>query len=177
MLFMGQEYGEERPFQYFVSHGDAALVEAVRKGRSEEFKSFAWKGDVPDPQSEETFRRSVLNWEARLNGNGASLWRLYKTLIQLRRERLAGAAASLHETRAVALPGEKAIAFTRPATDGAEILVIANFGKADIEFPRALFDGPYRPLLSTAAVEWNGPAATSEHHNIHPESTVIYEKV
>src|SRR5436853_331888 len=31
MLFMGEEYGETAPFQYFTSHSDADLIEAVRK--------------------------------------------------------------------------------------------------------------------------------------------------
>jgi len=60
LLFMGQEYGEEAPFQYFVSHGDPDLVEAVRRGRREEFSSFAWAGEVPDPQDAATFLHSKL---------------------------------------------------------------------------------------------------------------------
>ncbi|MGH2689592.1 MAG: malto-oligosyltrehalose trehalohydrolase, partial [Actinomycetota bacterium] len=40
LLFMGEEYGETAPFLYFVSHTDAELSELVRKGRTEEFKSF-----------------------------------------------------------------------------------------------------------------------------------------
>ena len=52
LLFMGEEYGETSPFQYFTSHLDPALVEAVRKGRTEEFKSFGWEGAVPDPPGE-----------------------------------------------------------------------------------------------------------------------------
>jgi maltooligosyltrehalose trehalohydrolase len=32
LIFMGEEYGETAPFQYFTSHGDPALVEAVRRG-------------------------------------------------------------------------------------------------------------------------------------------------
>ena len=50
MLFMGEEYGERAPFLYFVSHSDPDLVEAVRTGRREEFASFGWAGEVPDPQ-------------------------------------------------------------------------------------------------------------------------------
>ena len=40
LLFMGEEYGEEAPFQYFVSHSDHELIEAVRRGRREEFAAF-----------------------------------------------------------------------------------------------------------------------------------------
>src|SRR5262249_23569043 len=50
LLFMGEEYGETSPFLYFVSHGDPALIDAVRRGRREEFKKFAWQGEPPDPQ-------------------------------------------------------------------------------------------------------------------------------
>ena len=49
LLFMGEEYGETAPFQYFTDHGDPALVEAVRKGRRAEFASFAWEGEVARP--------------------------------------------------------------------------------------------------------------------------------
>src|SRR5207253_1102638 len=52
LYFQGEEWAAREPFQYFVSHTDPALVEAVRKGRQEEFKGFAWS-DVPDPLAEE----------------------------------------------------------------------------------------------------------------------------
>src|SRR5262249_16196054 len=85
LLFMGEEYGETSPFLYFVSHLDSALVEAVRQGRRAEFSRFAWIGDVPDPQDEETFSRSKLNPAVALEGRGATLHRLYRSLIELRR--------------------------------------------------------------------------------------------
>ena len=37
LLFMGEEYGETAPFPYFVSHSDPDLIEAIRRGRREEF--------------------------------------------------------------------------------------------------------------------------------------------
>lgn len=86
MLFMGEEYGETAPFQYFTSHSDADLIEAVRKGRREEFDDFIWEGEPPDPHDEETFRRSKLNASLREKDEHASMWRLYRTLLALRRE-------------------------------------------------------------------------------------------
>lgn len=59
MLFMGEEYGEHMPFQYFIDHGDEQLIEAVRKGRLAEFKKFGWK-EVPDPYDVKTFEASRL---------------------------------------------------------------------------------------------------------------------
>ncbi len=47
LLFMGEEYGEPSPFLYFTSHGDADLIEAVRRGRREEFSEFGWGEEVP----------------------------------------------------------------------------------------------------------------------------------
>jgi maltooligosyltrehalose trehalohydrolase len=60
LLFMGEEYGETRPFLYFTDHGDPALVEAVRRGRQEEFAAFGWAEEPADPQDPETMTRCVL---------------------------------------------------------------------------------------------------------------------
>src|SRR5690606_31726712 len=62
LLFMGEEYGEKNPFQYFIHHSDKKLVEIIRKGRKEEFHYFNWEGEVPDPQAEETFQQCKLSW-------------------------------------------------------------------------------------------------------------------
>src|SRR5262249_45454359 len=68
-----------------VSHSDASLIEAVRRGRREEFESFAWRGEFPDPQSEATFARSKLHHERRREGRHNVLLRFYRELIRLRR--------------------------------------------------------------------------------------------
>jgi maltooligosyltrehalose trehalohydrolase len=86
LLFMGEEYGETNPFQYFVSHGDPELVKAVREGRHKEFESFGWGDDVPDPQAEETFRRSMLDRARAAEPEHAALFALYRDLLALRAE-------------------------------------------------------------------------------------------
>jgi maltooligosyltrehalose trehalohydrolase len=65
LLFMGDEYGEVRPFQFFTDFtGD--LADAVRKGRNEEFRSNKAFADaytqnlVPDPNALQTFAASRL---------------------------------------------------------------------------------------------------------------------
>jgi len=80
MLFMGEEYGETAPFQYFTSHSDEDLIEAVRRGRLEEFDDFDWRGDAPDPHDEATFARSKLTWRG-----DDSLRAFYAELFRLRR--------------------------------------------------------------------------------------------
>ncbi len=63
LLFMGEEYGERNPFQFFTDHIDPRVAEATRQGRRREFAGFAGFAaeDVPDPQAIETFERSKLD--------------------------------------------------------------------------------------------------------------------
>jgi maltooligosyltrehalose trehalohydrolase len=81
LFFQGEEWGAREPFQYFVSHTDPALVEAVRKGRREEFKGFDW-GEVPDPFAEETLRRSRIDRSRK----DTKALRWHKALLKLRRD-------------------------------------------------------------------------------------------
>src|SRR4029453_2914368 len=65
MLFMGEEDGERRPFQFFSDHIDEKIATATREGRRREFAAFAQFGEeIPDPQAEETLLRSKLTWSA-----------------------------------------------------------------------------------------------------------------
>lgn len=85
MLFMGEEWSEPNPFQYFVSHTDPELAEAVRKGRKAEFAAFHAQGEAPDPMAETTFNNSKLQWPLINNGQHKTMLDWYKALIQLRK--------------------------------------------------------------------------------------------
>ncbi len=85
LLFMGQEYGDESPFLYFVSHSDPELIKAVSEGRKKEFADFHLEGEYIDPQSIEAFNLSKLNWEQRKEGKHQVLWQLHQKLITMRR--------------------------------------------------------------------------------------------
>jgi maltooligosyltrehalose trehalohydrolase len=62
LVFMGEEYDEERPFQFFTDHIDPAIAEATREGRRAEVeRTSGAAGEAPDPQSAETFERSKLS--------------------------------------------------------------------------------------------------------------------
>lgn len=86
LLFMGEEWGASEPFLYFVSHTDQELVEAVRKGRKSEFTAFHAKGEAPDPQSEDTYLKSKLNWKDTEQGDHHIMLQYYKNLMRLRKE-------------------------------------------------------------------------------------------
>ncbi len=82
LLFMGEEYDEAAPFQFFTDYGDPKLQEAVRQGRRKEFSGFRWE-DVPDPQDPATFERSKLHWAHATDENAMLCW--YRQLLALRR--------------------------------------------------------------------------------------------
>jgi maltooligosyltrehalose trehalohydrolase len=84
LLFMGEEYGEENPFQYFCSFLDPRLVESVRQGRKRDYAAFM-HGDIPDPQAESTFAASRLSWSWPEGSPRAGLRRLYRELLEARR--------------------------------------------------------------------------------------------
>jgi maltooligosyltrehalose trehalohydrolase len=82
MLFMGEEYGEPAPFQFFSDHIDPDIANATRDGRRAEFAAFASFGEeIPDPQSPATFEASKLT--RRVN---TGIQRLYAELLQARRD-------------------------------------------------------------------------------------------
>jgi maltooligosyltrehalose trehalohydrolase len=83
LLFMGEEWGENAPFQFFTDHIDKRIARATREGRRKEFAEFAaFAGEeVPDPQSPETFERSKLT-----RREDKRLAALYRELLALRRQ-------------------------------------------------------------------------------------------
>jgi len=88
MLFMGEEWGADTPWQYFTDHIDPGLAKAVAEGRKAEFTGHGWgAADVPDPQDEATFLRSKLDWGQRHGEPYLGLYAWYRELIALRRAR------------------------------------------------------------------------------------------
>jgi maltooligosyltrehalose trehalohydrolase len=84
LLFQGQEWAASTPFLYFTDHHQG-LGTLVANGRKDEFRGFpGWSGEVPHPQSLETFTRSKLQWEERDLLPHACILALYTQLIRLR---------------------------------------------------------------------------------------------
>ena len=96
LLFMGEEYGETRPFLYFTSHSDPALARAVSEGRKKEL-IVQGAHDPPDPQDPETFRRSKLSH--RRDGRHGELRAHHRALLALRRTHRDAIAARWPEVR------------------------------------------------------------------------------
>jgi maltooligosyltrehalose trehalohydrolase len=172
LLFMGEEYGERRPFLYFTSHGDLGLVEAVREGRRAEFAGFEWQGEVPDPQDPATFAGSTLQHELAQHGEHAVLRELYGELLRLRRD--VPALASLDKDAVeTAVLAPASVLFVRRGTGpcvGRHGLDRSTEVQSDVSIVFSLAQEPcsvavpFRPgrwvkRLDTADGRWLGPGS------------------
>lgn len=85
MLFQGEEWGASTPFVYFTDHQEPELAEAIKNGRRSEFAAFGWDPDqIPDPQTEQTFESSKLNWNEQREGHHRQLFQWHQSLAKLR---------------------------------------------------------------------------------------------
>ncbi len=93
LLFMGEEFGEERPFLFFVDF-EGELAHATRQGRKDEAEKFGGmpEGKTPDdlfdPNDEKTFRRSKLDWRRADSPGGRQCLAFLRELVQLRQEHI-----------------------------------------------------------------------------------------
>jgi maltooligosyltrehalose trehalohydrolase len=178
MLFMGEEYGETAPFQYFISHGDPGLIEAVRKGRQAEFSHFGWKGTIPDPQAEATFERSKLDHSLVKKEPNRTQWLFYKALLEYRRSRRPG---NVRPTAVDELPNA---VFMLRTTDIARVAALFHFGESAASLSFSLPAGTWTKQLDSADPQWKGPSALPEkieggnavQLTLQPRSFVVYEQ-
>jgi malto-oligosyltrehalose trehalohydrolase len=88
MLFMGEEWGADTPWQYFTDHTDPGLAAAVTEGRRSEFAEHGWgASEIPDPQDRQTFLNSKLDWDQPGRAPYRAMLDWYRTLLALRRSR------------------------------------------------------------------------------------------
>jgi len=180
LLFMGEEYGETAPFLYFVSHGDPALIEAVRRGRREEFASFGWKGETPDPQDPATFRRSKLDHGLAERGQHGALRAFYRHLLALRASHpglrmLTRDGLSVEVAGTPGPDGERRVLAVRRGTGADRLFLLFNFADRRIEIPPPE-EGPLTCLLDSSAADWDGPGAPPSGRTtliLNPRSAVV----
>ncbi len=87
MLFMGEEWGAQTPWQFFTAHPEPELGRATAEGRLEEFARMGWDPNVvPDPQAESTFLNSKLRWSELDDPSHRALHELYRSLIAARHQ-------------------------------------------------------------------------------------------
>ena len=181
LLFMGEEYGEDAPFIYFVSHSDPDLIRAVRQGRKQEFAAFHAQGEPPDPESTETFLKSKLNWEKRKEGKHQALWSLYQHLISLRNTIPALVKRERQNMEVGFLEAEKIVWWHRWAEDK-QILCLMNFNQSDTTFTPNFSVNDARKILDSAEEKWQGSGSrlpeklsNAQELTLRSQSFALYE--
>ncbi len=141
LLFMGEEYDERRPFQFFTDF-EAELAQTVRKGRSEEFhrskvfaEAFAHHA-IPDPNSLATFAASRLDLDGADPAERAARSSLIKRLLAARRQHIVPELGSLggHAGKVEALNGG-ALSVSWQLRDGGSLAVAANLAGSEASLP------------------------------------------
>ena len=180
MLFMGEEYGETAPFEYFVSHSDPDLIASVRAGRRAEFAESFQNRTPPDPQAPATYATSRISPEETRTPRQHTLHALYRRLIELRTETRGKALAdpllpennpTLHTSHSVERT-EDLIAVSRQTEDGL-VVVLINLGENDETADFTGVELSFRCVLDTAAREWGGPGSLNNTHISAQESIRI----
>jgi maltooligosyltrehalose trehalohydrolase len=179
LLFMGEEYGEDSSFSYFVSHTDENLIEAVRHGRLEEFKSFDWKGNIPDPQAVSTFEQSRLQWQKRAAGRHAVLLNFYRHVIGLRKSQPGFSDKTGMRVRCLT---KKNVLLWHRKFEKSQLQCVMNFSgkqqRLKLYAPRTR----WKKILDSTETKWYGPGSTlpeviegKEMVNIPQTSIVLFE--
>jgi maltooligosyltrehalose trehalohydrolase len=145
MLFMGEEWATSSPFLYFADHEDEELRKSVAEGRKREFAAFGFDGDVPNPEEQETYEKSKLNWEEQGEGKHAEMLAWVKALIKVRRTHIALNDGDTHHLMVWSDDERRLLTMER---DEARVLV--NFGKEPQSFD--LLDGEKLELISRDGV-------------------------
>ena len=174
MLFMGEEWSEPHPFQYFVSHTDSDLAEAVRKGRREEFAAFHVQGEAPDPMAEETFNNSKLQWHLMEDGRHKAMLNYFKRLLALRKSEPALKSLNRKAFSVEVNRDNKTLTLHRWHDEG-KIVCLMNFAE-EVSVAYLANATEWQVLLNSAGAEWDGPGETrieSDTIRLHPDSIVL----
>jgi maltooligosyltrehalose trehalohydrolase len=178
LLFQGEEYGEEAPFDYFTSHADPALVEAVRVGRHAEYQHLLEEGvgieSWTDPQDPETLQRSKLRWTLEQPAHAETL-AFYRALIALRR-RLAPLGNGRKDlTRVAHDPRGHWLTIHRGDPSGAATVTAANLGDEPATVPLPTEARGWRLALATAAAAVPTALAADASVVVPPATAFIFE--
>lgn len=161
MLFMGEEYADESPFYYFVSHSDQKLIKTIQEGRKEEFAEFMGNAELPDPADEATFNQSKIQWQTRRKGKHRTMLNWHQTLIELRRTEPALQNMNKNDIRVTVL-GQAGFVLHRQTVDGQQQLTcLFNLSDEVITYALPVWVEIWEKRLDSNETQWQ-EARTSE---------------
>ena len=185
LIFMGEEYAEESPFLYFISHTDKDLIKAVQEGRKKEFEDFGFGEHTPDPQDENTFNQCKLQWNNRNKGHHGILLNWHKELINVRNSLLPFRNFEKRNMEARVI-SEKAFVLFRH-TAGMEQTVFCLFNFSDQEVAYVISStASFNKTLDSKERKWRPDENTAVHVDkvennqsivLLPLSVVVYSSI
>ncbi|WP_420394492.1 malto-oligosyltrehalose trehalohydrolase [Acuticoccus sp.] len=138
LLFMGEEWGETRPFCFFTDfHGELASL--VREGRRNEFKKFdafhsaSSRDEIPDPNAPSTFEACRLDWDKTETEEGRWWLGLYRTLLEARaREVVPRLSGAVPKTGTVLRVEDGVVDVAWTLADDARLTMAINLSLEDV---------------------------------------------
>lgn len=184
LLFMGEEYGERAPFQYFVNHQDQTLSEAVRNGRADEFALLGHTGHTPDPSLETTFLCSKIDFGLRRHPGHKEIFAFYQELLRIRR----ASEALKRPTRKgfdAQTPANGTVVVMTRELKGEAWIVLFNFSSLESGVTLPHLSEMWQRILDSASSLWGGPGEKTPfmlhapHDNLvlAGHSAVLYKRL
>lgn len=175
LIFMGQEWAASSPFLFFTDH-HPALGRLVTEGRRAELAAFSQldcgggREQIPDPQAEDTFTRSRLDWTESEELPHKGIRRLYKRLLLERKElrKRWVDASPVFEVNAI---DDHTIMLRY---DKESLVLIARISGGDGRVPIAI-NRDCKVTLSTEDPEFTDDRRAIRI-NLHPRSSVDFER-
>jgi maltooligosyltrehalose trehalohydrolase len=132
LIFMGEEFGTDKPFPYFCDF-EPELAAAVRDGRRAEFAKFPEfrdphkREEIPDPGLEATFLSAKLDWQDAAQEEHSKWLQFYRELLNARKQHVIPRLAKFggHVGKFEVL-GPGAVDVNWVASDGTQLRLLAN---------------------------------------------------
>ncbi|PZO37555.1 MAG: malto-oligosyltrehalose trehalohydrolase [Leptolyngbya sp.] len=172
LIFMGEEYGETAPFNYFIDHSDPELIQAIYEGRKREFKAAHGFGEPAPAHEVATFNAAKLSWDLRHQGQHKTLWHYYQRLLKLRRQLQLGMPSTSQDIYASADEEHRVVCYKRTLPDGA-LWCGMNFSTSASPVD---FSPPVKPWvlqLDSAHAAWGGPGSSLPKTIADPQSVTL----
>jgi maltooligosyltrehalose trehalohydrolase len=155
LLFMGEEFAAATPFLFFCDFG-SDLAAKVTEGRRSEFSRFEQfrspeaQLKIPDPNSEQTFLRSKLDWNSISQAPHREWLDWYRHVLTLRHEKIVPLIQRIAPGQAIfeALAAD-AVDVQWPVVNTGCLRVVANFGRNLLALPKT----PEGGLLYTTSTK------------------------
>ncbi len=181
MLFMGEEYGETRPF-YFFSDPPRPFARGLSAGRMRQLRANGFPNPPPDPTLPSTMEQSRLDWDAARSPAGIRYRSFVTELLRLRREMRALSVLGIVQARS--WEADRLLAVRRDGA-GAAAVLLANLSPVSRAFPPLGWSGAWaEKLCSSGSVpspdrsDTGGPWSLDSgpsSHEVPARSLVILE--